>query len=261
MDALAPLVGLGPVGGPAWGFAATPDLCAGDGQVFGGSLLAAGICALEEAVGLPLAVTSAEFLGAVRAGDEVRIVCEGSAPSRTHGLVRASASCAVGDRVVARLAASLVGDDARGGSVAAPGRAPDVPAPVDCPPREYRWPAPESISSWLEVRIARDVSAEGHLSLWTRLAGIEDPTPASLGLVSDHVAFAVRAFLGGDVGVRSLDHSLRIGAGGRGPWVLLDIAVSFADACLAHGRVDLWSEDGVFLAAAEQSVLVTRASD
>jgi acyl-CoA thioesterase len=57
-------------------------------------------------------------------------------------------------------------------------------------------------------------------------------------------------------GGNSLDNTLRIGNLVASDWVLLDIQISMVANGFGHGSVNMWAQDGTFLAVASQSVIV-----
>lgn len=243
----------------------TRRLCAPAGPLFGGATLAALVCAAERASKREALWAHAHFARPAtapqRLGVEVAVRSSGrrqallDVTARQGADVTANALVATVDRVGAGRRIAWVSP-------------PPAPPPDECPERRYADPDPTSINGTLDVRIAHpgrrgegaEGSPDGRCVLWARLREAAAPGAAHLALLADHVPFAARQALGNDVGVASLDSSLRIFDAATGDdafeWVLLDIALTAVEGAHGHGRVTLWSASGTLLAEGSQNFLV-----
>jgi acyl-CoA thioesterase len=224
-------------------------------------MIAAAAAAFENASQLRTVSLSVQFLRAARIGALMRIEPDIGQPDR-KGVRHGIANCYADDELVAR-AQSVQGDPGEG--VTRRWASPlSVPPPDQCPPREYRF-GQEGLNAELDVRIASHAGtkrvggplADGRSLLWARLrrrdTGLTAPV---LGLLSDHVAFAVGEAIEGRPIARTLDSSLRFVQAAPTTWVMLDVRVLASAGPFAHGVVDLWSESGALLATGAQSLLV-----
>jgi acyl-CoA thioesterase len=75
-------------------------------------------------------------------------------------------------------------------------------------------------------------------------------------VIGDYVSGAVSQPVGKRMLTRSLDNTLRVAQLVPTTWVLCDIHMHALAHGFAHGQAHLWSEDGVLLGTASQSVSV-----
>jgi acyl-CoA thioesterase len=235
----------------------TARLCAGDGRIFGGVLAAAaGAAAARATPDRTLALLSTEFLARASVGDELTFEQRTRSSRRT--MTTSEIVCSAPDRIVC--VSSCVQVEApseRKNEFGAP--APQVPAPSQCPSRTYRWPDPASISSWLEVRVAREAYTEGRALLWVRLHGIEHQRGPVLAIASDHVAFVAGMMLGTGARMWTVEQSVRFCAatGEQSEWVLVEVVLDAIDERVVHGQARTWTADGCLTALSQQTLLVT----
>lgn len=238
----------------------TPGVCTPLGFLFGGAALAAAVQVLEDATGRPLIWATAQYVSHVHPPTVLTFEIEPLAAGVQVTQARVTAS-AGGVPVVAVSAALGERPVEAGGSWLAP---PDAPSPADCQARmEWRIPG-EGISGRLDSRIAKGrtldeldgTPGDGHSMLWVRLPELDGLSAAALGILADHVPFAIRHALGRRAGGTSLDTTLRIVRLVPTTWVLLDIRIHAIARGFAHGRLDMWSEGGQLLATAAQSASV-----
>jgi acyl-CoA thioesterase len=142
---------------------------------------------------------------------------------------------------------------------------PDVPGPLDSPPRPMLAHHEGRISSRLDAKLARGRppwDLDGHqagdnAALWVRVPEMLELSAAALAIIGDFVPFGIGQALGKRAGGNSLDNTLRVAH--RVPatdWVLADVRVSAVADGFGHGLVHLWSEDGTLLGTASQSSIV-----
>ena len=139
---------------------------------------------------------------------------------------------------------------------------PNVPPPDQCPPRFLPEFFRNTIMDSVEVRTARGVLFEEmdgspggpDSALWARVPGHLTPSAATLAIFGDYVSGAVSQPLGRRAMGRSLDNTLRMVQLKQTEWVLCDIRMHAIVGGYGQGIAFLWSEDGVLLATASQSI-------
>lgn len=239
-------------------------LCAPRGPLFGGAAFAALVAAAEHSSRRKTLWAHAHFARPASAPESLHLEVDVRSTGRRQSLLAVTAR--QGDGIAASALVSTV-DRVRAGRSVAWVSPPSVSPPDDCPERSYADPDPTSINGTLDVRVARsgrgdegdDGSPSGHCVLWARLREAAAPGAAHLALLADHVPFAARQVLGSDPSVVSLESAFRSfdSAGAQTiEWVLLDIALTAVTGAHGHGRVTLWTENGILLAEASQNFLV-----
>jgi acyl-CoA thioesterase len=145
---------------------------------------------------------------------------------------------------------------------------PDVPGPLESPPRQLLEHHGGTIIIRFDMRLARGrqldeldgTPGDGRTALWARLRGIET-SAAALGILGDWVPYGISQALGVRGGGNSLDNTIRVVRIVPTEWVLLDIRVQAVANGFGHGLVHLWAEDGTLLATASQSTIVRSWAD
>jgi acyl-CoA thioesterase len=237
-------------------FSAEPRWCSRD-QLFGGAIFGALLEALERAGGQPPLSASAQFLEAGRLGPALQLQTEVVGAGRATRWARAIA--VQDDRTLACASAALGAAEPDGAS-AEPLRG--TPPPDACPAREYQHPQAGSISDTLDVRVA-DADAAG-CRLWARWPqGAGRPLSAGvLGLLADHLPYAVRRVRGPQWYGVSVDAALRLATApatrDAGDWVLLELRFDALGERFAHGSARLRGADGALLALGSQTLRLRR---
>jgi len=232
--------------------------------MFGGAILAAQVCAAENASKREALWAHAYFARPASAPESLGLEVDVRSSGKRRSLLAVTARQG-GDVTASARVATI--DQAHSGKIVAWASPPSVPPPGQCPERRYKNPDPTSINGTLDVRVAHPVEEQGRqggspdsrCALWARLREPAAPGAAQLALLADHVPFAAREALGG-AGVVSLEAALRFfdAATGDEPyeWVLLDIALTAVEGDHGHGRVTLWTESGTLLAEGSQNFLM-----
>lgn len=242
-----------------WQVPVVPALCSGMGTLFGGAGLGAAIEALERTTGRPLVWATAQYLSYARPPSVVEIAITEIVRGHRSSQARAIASVE-GEEIFTVTAALGSREFPMTGSWAV---RPDVPAPLDCPPRLLLDRHQGSIMDRLEMRLADARTLEhfpgppgdGRASLWARLPALE-MSAAALAIVGDFVPFGVGQSLGQRAGGNSLDNTLRVVKRHPTEWILADVRVHAVEDGFGHGLVHLWAEDGTLLGTASQSTIV-----
>ena len=141
---------------------------------------------------------------------------------------------------------------------------PDVPGPLDCPPRPMMNRHEGTISEPARRQArerARAVGVpgpegSGNSALWIRLPELLEMSAAALAIIGDFVPFGIGQALGKRAGGNSLDNTLRVAHRVPTEWVLADVRVHAVADGFGHGLVHLWAEDGTLLGTASQSAIV-----
>jgi acyl-CoA thioesterase len=237
----------------------TPAVSSGNGSLFGGCGLAAGIEAMESASGRPVIWATAQYLAYAKPPGvldiEVILAVTG------HQVTQARAIARVDGTEILTVNAAL----GRRGLEAAGQWAemPAVPAPDDCPPRQHWRPQGESIAARIEARVAKgrnpdELTGEpggGRTALWARLPDV-DVSSTTLAVLGDFVPSGIGQALGLRAGGNSLDNTIRVARVVPTEWVLLDIRIHGVANGFGHGLVHLWAQDGTLLGTASQSAIV-----
>lgn len=244
-----------------WNMEITMRVSTSGNFMFGGCGLGAAISAMEGTTGRSTIWATAQYLAYAKPGQFLDI--DVTTAVSGHQITQARAVCHVGDREILTVNAAL-GDrpmDVHGQFETMP----DVPAPLDCPPREHRLVADGSINDTLEQRMAKGrglddldgTLGDGRTLMWARIPQVIEGLDASaLAVLGDFVPMAISHALGVRGGGNSIDNTLRVVKLVPTEWVLLDIRVHAVERGFGHGLVHMFAEDGTLLATASQSVII-----
>lgn len=243
-----------------WRLPVTPGICTGFNFLFGGAAMAAATVALEEATERPLVWATAQYLSFVRPPSTMDITVTPQVAGNQVTQARATGT-ADGHDIIAVTAALGSRPVEAGGAWRSP---PAVPPPDDCPMADHFRGVPTGIRERLDTRLAEGrrtdqldgVRGTGRTVLWVRMPELDDLGAAALGILGDHVPFGISQALGLPAGGNSLDNTLRIARLVPTEWALLDIGIDAIANGFAHGRIDMWSQDGVLMATGTQSAVV-----
>ncbi len=254
-------LGLEPTEDPLrWRLPVTPAVSTPGRFLYGGCGLAAGITALEAASGRPTVWATAQYLAHAPTGSvvdwEVALAATGRHVTQARAVGR------LGDAEVLTVNAALgTGSLPDAATWVAP---PDVPPPDRCPPQEMPPLFADSVLYRVEHRIAvgrlfseLDGSpGPARSAFWARVPGHLEPSAATLAVIGDYVSGGVSQPLGKRTMGRSLDNTLRVARLVPTEWILCDIQMHALANGFGHGLAHLWSEDGVLLGTASQSISV-----
>ncbi len=259
MDA-ATWLGLEGTGTPLrWRLPVSAGVCSGYRQLFGGAGLAAGLVALEQATGRRTVWATAQYLRYAAEGTNLDL--EVTIPVTGHRISQGRVVARSGDDEILTVTGAF--GDRPTDEVHTLASFPRVPPPGDCPVRGGPG-AGHNLGGRLEVRLAggRHLSdldgtpGDGRVCLWVRVTGALEASAAWLAVIGDLVPSGVAAARGVMGGGNSLDNTLRVLRLVPSPWILCDIGIDGLARGFAHGWGHLWSEDGVLMATASQSVIV-----
>ncbi len=245
-----------------WRLPLAADLCVGKPGyefMFGGVGMAAAIEALERTCGAPAIWASAQYLSYARREEIVDLHVQTLASGRFNSQARVVGR--VDDREVFTVNAAL---GERPGPLSRQWiAAPPAPDPSTCPPAVF-WPQ-IGVNRRIEVRLAEPGDAEtlavryastGRLVVWMRFRDGARLDARRLAILADYVPGAIAGALGLKAGANSLDNTIRFGPITPSHWALCEICVLGVQGGMAHGAMNLFSEERALMAAASQSMIV-----
>jgi acyl-CoA thioesterase II len=246
-------LGLEPTHNPnRWFLPVVPGLSTRENFLFGGCGLGAAISALEGTTGRPVIWATAQYLSFARCPAVLDIDVVVAASGRNTTQARAVGH--VADTEILTVNAALGERDLdEAGQWVEP---PVVPAPDECPPREYRWATENSFASRIDQRWARSEQGDGRCAVWTRLPDLLEMSAPTLAVLGDYVPLGLGQTIKANITSNSLDNTLRVARLVPTEWVLLDIRIDVVSRGFGHGLVYLWSEDGTLMATASQSAII-----
>jgi acyl-CoA thioesterase-2 len=248
-----------------WQFELTPRVLTPAGALHGGAALAAAVEALEVTIGRPLVWATAQYL--THAGPTGRLTVEVTVEVDGKQTTQARARLVYDDSEILLAVASLGTRD-----FPATGRwvdPPDVARPHDAMARPPSPPGVESLLDHYDIRIATGRARDeldgspgsGRSAIWCRLPGGRRLVGAGdIALIGDLLMLGLSDAVGRPSTANSLDHTIRVVERAATEWVLVDVNVDAVVGGYAHAGARLWSDDGVLLGTATQS-LVLRSAD
>ncbi|WP_165191766.1 acyl-CoA thioesterase [Caulobacter soli] len=245
-----------------WRLPLAANLCVGKPGyefMFGGVGMAAAIAALERTCEAPAIWATAQYLSYARLEDTVDLDVQVAASGQFNSQARVVGR--VGDKEIFTVNAAL---GQRPGSLSRQWiQAPDAPSPSDCPPAPF-WPE-LGVNSRIEVRLAELADAEtlaaryastGRLLVWMRFREGGPVSASLLAILADYIPGAIAAVLRLKAGGNSLDNTIRFRRIASTEWVLCEIRILGVHGGMAHGAMNLFSEDRELMASASQSMIV-----
>ncbi len=243
-----------------WRMEVVRGLTSGTGALFGGCGLGACIEVMEELSGRPCIWATAQYLSFARPPSVLEL--DVTEIVRGHQISQARVIARVGDDEILTVLGAL-------GHRPLPLEGqwairPDVPGPLDCPPRPMMNRHEGTIARRLDAKLANGRApwefpgpeGSGQSALWIRLPELLDMSAAALAIIGDFVPFGIGQALGKRAGGNSLDNTLRVAHRVPTEWVLADVRVHAVADGFGHGLVHLWAEDGTLLGTASQSSIV-----
>lgn len=242
-----------------WQLPVSAAMTGGRGSLFGGVGLAAGIVALEQATGKPVVWATGQYLALTQ--QEAVIDLEVVLPAVGRTVTQGRVVGHIGEREIITIlgAAGRRPSDAEGCWA----RFPEAPAPEDCPAID-RPHEGVTIHDEVELRLARGSfgftgfgtpTEDGRSLLWARMPRVEHDAGA-LAIIADYMPAVLGNALGTIAHSTSLDNTIRFGNLQPSEWVLCDNYVEYLGNGFGYGTVHLWSDAGVLLATASQSMIV-----
>lgn len=255
---VADFLGLARDNEATWSFEIVDRLITPGRFLYGGCGLAAGLVALEEATERPTIYGVAQYVAFAQRGETATVSVELAAVG--HRITQGRATIHVGDREVL----TVVGAFGGGTLQAEPWVAmPAVPPPTECPPRRFHSSMSGSVFEHLDVRVAigrtfdqlDGTPGAPDSALWVRVPHHLDPSAGTLAIVGDLVSGGASQPLGRPVMGRSLDNTVRVANRITSEWILCDIRMHALVNGVGQGIGFLWSDEGVLLGTASQSLV------
>ncbi|KRO37668.1 MAG: thioesterase family protein [Actinobacteria bacterium] len=243
-----------------WSMVVRPGLVTGGSFLWGGCGLAAAVSAIEELSGRTCVWATAQYLSYARTGETMEV--DVTLAVVGHQITQARAVCRVGEREILTVNAA-VGERPFEHAHSFV-QMPDVPLPAALQQREHRGDITNTIHEKMDERfvIGRELEDldgmpnDGRTLMWARIPDvIEGVDTATLAVLGDFVPMGVGQALGVRGGGNSLDNTLRVVRLVPTKWVLLDIHIQAVERGFGHGTVNMFAEDGTFLATASQSCI------
>ena len=251
-----------PVDTLQWRLPIVPRTTGGRGSLFGGVGLAAGVIALQQATGKPIVWATGQYLSITQqpATLDLEVLLPAVGRNVTQGRVVGH----LGDREIITVlgACGARPNVAQGNWMVFP----KAPAPDECE-RVVRDDQGDSLHQHVDVRVARGMfgfsgtgvpSGDGNNQLWARMPNVEHDAGA-LAIIADFMPSALGNALGKVTHCTSIDNTIRFANHSTSEWILCDNYIEFVGNGFANGTVHMWSETGVLLATASQSMIVRLA--
>ena len=231
----------------------------GRGSLFGGVGLAAGIVALEQASKKPIIWATGQYLSLTQ--QPVMLDLEVILPAVGRSVTQGRVVGHLGDQeVITILGACGTRPDLHEGIWTS---MPDAPRPEDCVDSEREMES-ESLHRHVDIRMARGMfgfsgegtaTNDGQSLFWARMPGVRHDA-AALAIMADYMPSCIGTALGKVIGCTSLDNTIRYANVVESEWILCDNRVEFIGNGFAYGTVHMWSDTGILLATASQSMIV-----
>lgn len=236
------------------------DLCSGRGDLWGGVALAAAMNALsEQTEGRPIVWASAQFL--LNKAEAQTLTLQTEIPVHSRSISQGTVHGLLDETDFIRVAACL--GQRRGKEVADWANPAKVLPAKDCPDIELGKPR-TAMHTHTELRLAHGMfgvtgqgtpSDDGRLSMWVRMPIVENDAGA-LAILADYMLSGIGNSLATVAYGVSLDNTIRIARLVQTDWVQCDITMQHISDGFGYGTSHLFSEDGVLMATANQSVIV-----
>lgn len=248
-----------PVDTHRWELHVTGKMTGGGGSLFGGVGLAAGIVALEQASERPVVWATGQYLGLLQ--QPVTLDLEVRLPAIGRGTTQGRAVGHLGEREIITVFGAMGARDEPASGVWL--KAPQAPPPEDCEllPERHEF---EALHDHVEVRLARGMfgfaaigepSGDGSSMFWARMPEVAND-PGTLAIIADYMPASLGNAFGRQMHCTSLDNTIRIANRVPTDWVLCENHMEFVGDGFGYGRMNMWSQDGVLLATASQSIIV-----
>ncbi|MET0182268.1 MAG: thioesterase family protein [Caulobacterales bacterium] len=252
-----------PVVREIWGGAPTTPF------LFGGVGLAAAIKAMELTCKRPVTWATAQYLSFARPPAivdlDIHVPINGRYTSQAQALLHIDAAEII-------TVTGALGERPGAPEMFWPSM-PDAPAPEACSPAP-RWSnePPDQIDSQFDIRTAGwpttlanpkpgGPANDGRTLLWAKPKGNLPIDKFMLAVIADFVSRGIEPALGVSAGGNSLDNTIRYSATDPTEWVLCDIRIEAVHSGVIHGAMHIYSQNGVLVATASQSLILRIHTD
>lgn len=247
-----------------WYLQVERDLCTGPADrqfLFGGVGMAASIQAMEQTCGRPVIWATAQYLSFARPGRIVDL--DVVVPVAGRMTTQANVLLHIDDQKIITVNAALGARDAPESDQWV--TMPVVKQPDDCAAADYWRGDGSGLNARLEIRVAKghfhgdktiNARSEGRLVFWLRSREGHVADARMLAIAADYVASGIAGATGLHAGGNSLDNTIRYGRIVPCEWILCDVQIEALVQGIVHGRMRLYSPDGVLMATASQSMIM-----
>ncbi|MBV9510294.1 MAG: thioesterase family protein [Caulobacteraceae bacterium] len=229
--------------------------------LFGGAALAAAVSAMEQTCGRPAIWATAQYLSFARPPSIVDL--DVWTPNQGRHTSQARVIGHVNDREIITVNAAL---GERPGDIADQWvTPPPAPPPEDCPVTDHWRAEVDDLNYRFELRAVsgrlrgKDKlvgRGQGRVVVWARLKEAHPVGSDVLCVMADFVAQAISDAIGLWAGGNSLDNTIRFARLVPTEWVLCDMRIEAVQNGVAHGVQHLYSQSGVLMASASQSLIL-----
>jgi acyl-CoA thioesterase-2 len=247
-----------------WFLEVERNLCTGPGHkqfMFGGIGIAASIQAMEQTCQRPVIWATAQYLSFALPGRVVDL--DVVVPVSGRLTTQANVLLHIDDQKIIAVQAALGAreDTASDQWVSMP----DVNPPDGCAESTHWRGDGSGLNARLETRIAygqfhgdRKIRerGDGRLIFWLRSREGHAVDSRMLAIAADYVASGIAGATGLHAGGNSLDNTIRFGRIVPCEWILCDVQIESLTNGIVHGRMNLFSPDGVLMASASQSLIL-----
>lgn len=247
-----------------WYLPVEKALCTGPADrqfLFGGVGMAASIQAMEQTCGRKVIWATAQYLSFARPGKivdlDVWVPVTGRLTSQANVLLH------IEDQKIISVHAALGAreSDLQDQWVTMP----KVGPPEDCAEANYWRGDGTGLNARLEIRVAKGhfhgdkaigERGDGRLIFWLRSREGHLADARMLAIAADYVASGIANATGLHAGGNSLDNTIRYANIVPCDWILCDVQIESLTNGIVHGRMHLYSPDGVLMATASQSMIM-----
>jgi acyl-CoA thioesterase len=247
-----------------WFLPVEPSIAAGPPDrlfLFGGVGLGAAIAAMERTLERPVVWATAQYASFAPLGSivdfDVREINSGNT------LTQAQVVAHIHDQSILVISAAL---GMRPGHNDQWLVADPAPPPSECPEVQHWRAGDNRIDDRIERRLiegrfpdGRPIAGRGdsgRVRLWLRSADGVRTSSRFLAVVADFVVTATAHAMGRYAGGNSLDNTIRFGPIVDCEWLLCDMAIETIHNGVTHSTMKIFSEDGVLMATASQSLIM-----
>jgi acyl-CoA thioesterase len=232
-----------------------------DGNMYGGTGIAAAVMAMEAATQRAALWTTIQCVSSPHSGSVVELAIDTLATGKRVSQVQVTGRVAGDVAFVALGSTAIPRENGLEGQFF---EMPAAAAPEDAPPRfhvssTFRQHAHEhSYDTRVDMR---SVDSDRNVLIWARLVDETALTPAGIAFVADMVPIAITRAAGKLGAGHSLDNAMRFGPDTGPEWVLLELIGDLAAGGYGHGSLRAWSADGTLVATGGQTANMRFVAD
>lgn len=246
-------------GARTWCLPIAEKTTGGSGSLWGGMGLSAGVVALGEYTRKHVVWATCQYLGLTQRPDTMELSVE--VPAEGASVSQGRVTGMAGNREIINIIGAC---GQRKNEVSGTWETPPAaPRPEECERivMDVDWP---SVYKHFEIRVARGLfgfsgqgerSKNGRTLLWVRMPGVINDA-AALAIFADHMPSSISDAIGQSVMPTSLDITIRYASMVETEWVLCENKWTQMGNGFGQGTVNMWSETGLLMATAGQSMIV-----